>query len=44
MPEISYKLDDRKSKGVAENGRIKKKKNLQTDVAKCAKVSDFLKN
>ena len=35
------KMENRKSKGGAEKARIKKRKALETDAAKCAKIGNF---
>ena len=34
-------MDNRKCKGSAEKARIKKKKALETDAAKCSKLNTF---
>ena len=34
-------MESRKSKGGAEKARIKKRKALETDAAKCAKIGNF---
>ena len=34
-------MDNRKRKGGAEKARIKKKKALETDAAKCSKLNTF---
>lgn len=34
-------MESRKSKGGAEKARIKKRKALETDAAKCAKIGTF---
>ncbi|XP_070406765.1 uncharacterized protein [Nothobranchius furzeri] len=38
---VDGKMESRKSKGGAEKARIKKRKALETDAAKCAKMSTF---
>ena len=35
------KMENKKSKGGAEKARIKKRKALETDAAKCAKICSF---